>query len=230
MSVLRFCFVGLLVVGCGGPAMPPPPVDSGVASVDDAGIKPVDGGRGDSGVRDAGAADAGPVAVDAGPIVDPGGCLRTPGYNRVVNASFECALTTWVVSTGTGRMVDGGHSGHRALELVASVQGEALVGANDVVPDSEGQVYCARVWVRGTSPEMRLEVRPTPSGKGAAFSSPVATADWVSVPPGDMMRVTTPKGETLSILVKMQGAASGDTLEVDDVELWPSASGRCDEH
>lgn len=229
MSVLRLG-VMVLVVGCGAP-MPTPPVDSGVEMVVDAGLKPLDGGRADSGVRDGGGGiDAGPGAVDAGPIVDPGGCLRTPAYNRVVNAGFECALTTWSVAMGTGSAIDGGHSGAKALVLVANAQGEALVGANDVVPDSEGQVYCARAWVRGSSPEMRLEVRPTPSGKGSAFSSPVASTDWVSVPPGDMMRVTTPRGETLSILVKMQGAAAGDTLEVDDVELWPSASGRCDDH
>ena len=95
------------------------------------------------------------------------------------------------------------------------------VDADEVVDDTDGQVFCAQLWVRGTSPEMRLAVRVSPSGRGSAFSSPLdLDGGWVKVPPGAPMAVSSSRGESLSVLAKTQYAASGDTLIID-VEFEP---------
>ncbi len=226
MKALGGALLFLLGTACGAPAMGQVEADSGpvvVVPKSDAGPARTDGG-----LRDAGAQpDAGPP-----PPRDAGTCPFTPQWNFVVNAGFECAPSTpWSVSSGVGTVIDAGHSGSNALKVVADSLGQALVGQDNVVNDTGGQVFCAQLWVRGTSPEMRLEVRVSPSGKGSAFSSPLGSdGGWVKVPPGAPMAVSSERGESLSVLAKTQAAAVGQTLIIDDVELWPSASGRCDEH
>ena len=203
--------------------------DGGEEPVIDAGR--LDGGQVDAGKRDAGFVDSGTPKLDAGPIIDPGNCLRTPPWNKVVNAGFECAANTaWNVSNGIGTVVDGGHSGGKAMHAVTNAQGEARVGQDTVVADTDGKTYCAQVWAYGSSPIVRLEVRATPSGAGTASSSPLASESWIKVPPGGPLRVTSPRGESLSLLVLTQLADAGATLVVDDFELWLSPSGLCDEH
>ena len=219
-----------LLAGCGAPSgASGGELDSGVVGVvlpmTDAGPTPTD-----AGTRDGGGITQPP---DAGPALrDAGQCPFTPEWNRVVNAGFECALfATWSVSSGTGLVIDAGHSGRASLQVTTDSLGHGLAGQDNVVPDTDGQVFCAQLWVRGTSPEMRLEVRVSPSGKGSAFSSPLdVDGGWVKVPPGAPMAVSSSRGESLSVLAKTQAATAGQTLIVDDFELWPSASGRCDEH
>jgi hypothetical protein len=201
-----------------------PVTDSGT------GVAKTDGGRepsGDAGhVVDAGARDAGLVVLG-----DAGLTHCSAAYNAVENSGFECPdLTRWSVSDGFGTVIDGGHGGSKSMQLVANARGAVGVGQNNAVADTGGQTHCARLWVRGTAPQMRLEVRASPSGTGTAFSSPVGSADWVKVPPGGALVVTTMRGESLSILAKTQNADAGETLVVDDVELWGSPTGLCDEH
>ncbi len=228
---------GVAVVGwlaaCGAPQLPG--LDSGVVIEGiDSGASGIDAGRFDGGhdagkPNDGGQLDAGPL--DAGPIIDVGNCLRVPQYSSVSNGSFECpSSAAWVTISGSSAVIDGGHTGDRALRMTANAQGEAVIGQDNTVADSLGKVFCARLWVKGTAPQMRIEIRAAPSGKATAFSAPVATTDWVKVPPGGPMKVTSPSGESLSVLVRAQNAVSTDTLDVDSVELWPSAAGLCDEH
>ena len=137
----RLLWLTVLCCACGGVGMLP--VDGGEVPVTDAG-PPVDAGRRDAGLLDAGQRDGGSSDAgqpDAGPIVDPGNCLREPAYNTVVNAGFECpASTAWSISNGSGAVVDGGHSGSKAMHAVANAQGEARVGQDLAVADSEGKV------------------------------------------------------------------------------------------
>ncbi len=220
---------GLFAVGCGAPSGAV--VDAGVDPVDAGGVVTLDAGALDAGVTDAGrdGKDAG-AHVDGG-VRDAGNCPATPSWNLAVNGGFECApLSPWAVSSGTFVPTDAGHSGRLALAMTADSLGEALVGQNNVLETAAGVTYCAQVWVKGSSAEMRLEVRASPSGQGTAFSSPVASPEWVKVPPGGYLKVTAPRGELLSVLARTQNADAGDTLVVDDFELWPSASGFCDEH
>ena len=201
------------------------------------------GGSGDAGGA-AGTGDGG-SRVDGGPerdggregALDAGDCPAMPAYSLIKNGGFECTslanAAVWKVLGGTGRYVqpDAAHSGLRALALTRAGAAEAILGQDRVVLETATMTYCAQVWARGSVPEMRFEVRASPSGKATAFSSPLASdGGWVKVPPGEVMRVTNALGETLSVVARSQNSAEGQTLVVDDFELWPSPSGLCAEH
>jgi hypothetical protein len=155
--------------------------------------------------------------------------MSTPP-NLLANGSFECGSgTEWSAQYGTFAVVSGGHSGAQAGQLTAAANGQGQLGySTAVVSSTSGKSYCVHAWVKGTATGVRMEILPSMSGLAQAFSSPV-NGDWVRAPPSTNLQLDAAPGDTLYLRFVIQNGQSGQTLLVDDVDFWESASGKCDE-
>ena len=217
---------GLLLWGCAGVGNQTDsgaPVDSGTL---DAG--PIDAGPSDSGQGDAGADGGFDAGFDAG--VDAGFCVGTPDGNFIHNAGFECGTAGAFLWNARGlfAVTDGGHLSAHAGEVIADAVGVGAINyAQDAVPGGAPRTVCATAWLSGTAPTAQLVLR-TPTTE-FNFSTPVATTGWLKIPPSTALKAQLGAGEKLTFLVQTKGASPGHTLRLDDVDVWHSLSGLCDE-
>jgi hypothetical protein len=169
---------------------------------------------------------------DAGPLVDPCRDLGVEPPNLVVNGGFECGgdlPAEWGAIHGTLSFPAEGRSG-RAAKLVADDTGARLGYLVPLATASRATTYCARAWMKGTAPSMRVSMM---SPNRIFQSNEKVRSTWWHVP---FARAELAAGEGLSLLVELQvdradgaNAKPGDLLWVDDVDVWVSATGRCDE-
>lgn len=158
--------------------------------------------------------------------------------NLVANPGFECggaAPTEWSPIFGTLDMVsDAPRSGTRAAKLTMTdaLGGRFAYAVN--VPTGGTKTWCFNAWIRGTAPHMRLAVMRDDNTR-VDFSSPVAAA-WALVKPTKALDVANQGSSKLVFFFEMQttrgdnmNAKPGDTLFVDDVDVWESPSGSCAE-
>lgn len=166
------------------------------------------------------------------PVPDSGmggcGAAKSPP-NLVGDGSFECGGAEWSAQYGDFTVVSGGHGGAKAGQLMASATGLGQIGiGTPLVAMTSGNAYCVNAWVKGTATDARLEVLPTKAGSAASFATFVQS-DWLQAPPVTNLKVQVAAGDTLYLRVRLVNGLAGQTLLIDDVDFWESASGRCDE-
>ena len=128
----------------------------------------------------------------------------------------------------------GAHAGQRNGRSTAGANGLARFAyATDVVDDGGTNVYCAAAWAKGTAPYMRLQLLT--DSVVNQFSAPL-TAQWQRVPPSINLDADNAGSKRLLLVFETQIGRSdgnnskpGDTLEIDDVDVWQSADGGCRE-
>jgi len=173
---------------------------------------------------------------------DTGNCLE-PGKspaNIVQNYGFECGDGTgeWVPVYGDLTFPTGdAHTGNRSARLTATSSGGVRFAYKpDLVTNGGAATYCATVWAKGTVPYMRMVVLQDGGDmQRIEFNSPV-TASWTRVPPSIALKAPNGNAQHLILTFEMQtnrgdgmNAKAGDTLDIDDVDVWQSADGRCQE-
>ena len=86
-------------------------------------------------------------------------------------------------------------------------------------------------WVKGTVGNAKLSILTSSSvgGTDFNFSSPVATNTWIRMPPFTVLAVPGAMGSKLYVRFLLSQGSAGDTLLVDDVDVWESADGKCKE-
>ncbi len=148
----------------------------------------------------------------------------------MVNGGFECGeLSEWMGVMGTLTVTStGAAEGSHAAQIVIDATGTGGIGStNPVVAKTSGKVYCASAKVRGTVSDVRLEVF---GGQLTSFGSPLNSPDtWVRLPPSTNLEIREPVDQKLYVKVRAQNGKAGDTLFVDDIDLWESADGKCKE-
>jgi hypothetical protein len=232
MSAWLPCLAVLVLGACGGRSR----VDSGVPEDVDAGLDAgmqanagsPDGGLANDAGTDAGVSDAGwghcvPAASPRILVDDPG---------------FECGGGTWLATAGTLTMVADAHTGHWAAQVTADTLGAALAPKDVVVSDGGIDIFCFTAWVKGTVPFLTYRVLRNDLLGGAEefdFKTSV-TNTWQRVPPSIIFSVQSLNNTTLRLALEAQmtrsdggNAQPGQVLLVDDVDVWHSASGKCDE-
>lgn len=206
------------------------PVTSPDAEVRDAGV---DGGS-DAGLLDAGAMDGG-SSPDAGRVADAGvQCFSQPRIprNEAVDGELECAGTTAFRSSGGGGRLDlvPGRSGNGLRFTTAG----GLFN-NEFVSTWTFQVtragrYCARAYVRGSAAAVtfRLYLGPPGSAAGEQFELPGPNPSWTRIPPTvpAVSAMGQPGDVGFLVFVDKLGRP-GDTVEIDDVDVWRSEDGAC---
>lgn len=158
--------------------------------------------------------------------------------NLMINGGFECggaAPAEWMGVNGTLSFVTtGATEGSRAAKVVSDASGTGGVGSTTpVVAKTSGKTYCINAKVKGTAPDVRLEVF---GSLLTSFSSPLNSPDaWVRLPPPPNvgpptnLEIREPADQALYVKVHAQGGAAGDTVIVDDIDLWESPNGKCDQ-
>ncbi len=155
----------------------------------------------------------------------------------VKNAGFECGASTpdaWQGVYGSfATAVGEGRNGGNAAKGTFSGLGLRFAYAGDIVADAGTKVFCATAWVKGTAPFMRMNL--IRDDLVEAFAAPVGAA-WERVPPTISLKIANANSRRLQLFFEAQtgrtdglNAKAGDTLLVDDVEVWESPSGNCTE-
>jgi hypothetical protein len=167
-----------------------------------------------------------------------GACLDTSNTppNLIENPHFECdsATAEWTGTIyGTFELAPGGRSG-RAGKLTVTQGGGRFVYTKNVAADAVGKRYCYSAWLSGTAPFMRIKLVSEKSGSAFedSFSEQIFS-DFRRIPP----QATLPIGQgttKLSLLFEVQtnrtdgqNAVAGQTMLIDDVDVWESSNGSC---
>lgn len=161
---------------------------------------------------------------------------KTP-LNLLANGSFECGATSpdgFFAKDGELALAAGdAHQGSRSVKLTVPATGvtDVTLAANGNVATNLGNAtYCGTAWVKGTVSDARLVLRRSISGavEDFTFAGPV-TGSWARLPPSIVVKAPGANASSLLLLVQSRNGKPGDTLFVDDVDVWVSASGACDE-
>jgi hypothetical protein len=159
------------------------------------------------------------------------GAAKNPP-NLVPNAGFECGDMGWAPQMGTLDVVTDARSGSKAVKLTASSSGAGVFAyATPILSPAPGDNYCATAWVKGTVGNAKLSILTNNNGvqTDTTFSSPVATSTWIRIPPSLVLEVPDAKGTKVYVRLLLSQGAAGDTLLVDDVDVWESPDGGCKE-
>ncbi len=173
-----------------------------------------------------------PAGVDGGSLCQ-GPSTQSPP-NVLQNAAFECDNSTaeWSAVFGTLDIVPGGRTG-RAAKLTVDASGGRFFYTPVFAATPGSKSYCFTAWVQGTSPYMRMRVVLSSSGgaQDRATNEPVTTT-WQKLAP---FKVDAQNASQIQLAFEAQtnrtddlNAKPGDTLWVDDVDVWETM-GNCGE-
>jgi len=166
-----------------------------------------------------------PSPPDSGTPAACGAATLSPP-NLMPDPSFECdGGVDWSAQLGTFELATGGHTGTYAGKGTATDAGSLQFGVSRVIASTSGKAYCIRMWVRGTATDMRYELLPGSGGTAWSFPPPV-TADWARAPMVTNLKVPVQAGTSLSLRVRIINGQAGQTIFVDDVDLWET-DGEC---
>lgn len=174
-----------------------------------------------------------PGLPDAG---SPSGCRdtsKTPS-NLIENGAFECDTSPleWSAAYGTLELVTGGRSG-RAAQITVNAAGGRFAYTRDFAVEGGNKTFCFSAYLKGTAPFMRMRVLRVSSGsvQEVAFSEQVFS-DFRKIP---TLEVTNDNAPKLQLVFEAQtnrsdgmSATPGQTLVIDDVDVWESTT-RCKE-
>ncbi len=169
-----------------------------------------------------------PVVPDAGPM----GCRdtsKTPA-NLIENNAFECDTSPleWSAVYGAFETVSGGRSG-RAGQITVNAAGGRFAYSKDFAVDAGNKTFCFSAYLKGTAPFMRMRVLRVLSGsvQEVAFSEQVFS-DFRKIP---TLKVTNDNAPKLQLVFEAQtnrsdgmNAMPGQTLLIDDVDVWESTA------
>jgi hypothetical protein len=181
------------------------------------------------------------VLVGCGPmpgVPDAGASCMTAAKtppNLAPNAEFECSGGLSFKPLGTGSRLEPsmGRTGSGLKFTTASGLFNNSLTSDWKVVASGSATYCLTAWLKSTSPATVLRLtryQPT-SGQGLNqdFTSPGPLTAWTKAPPNVKLDIAVTAGDELTVSVNDRTETAGTVIELDDVDLWLSASGRCDE-
>ena len=170
------------------------------------------------------------------PVVTPdaGGCFDSPKTptNLIENPAFECGDATmpaeWSGIYGTLELAPGGKSG-RAAKVTVNAAGGRFAYTRLFAPTPGNKTYCFSAWLAGTAPFMRMRVLRDFNGsvQEVAFSEQVFS-DFRKIP---TLKVTGDMAPKLQLVFEVQtnrtdglNAMAGQTMLIDDVDVWESTA------
>lgn len=176
----------------------------------------------------------------AGPGSDAGtSCrdtARTPA-SLLENWNFECGASPWAAVFGTFELAAGeGRGGGAAGKMTVTSAGGRFTYQPAALTAGGSKTYCLSAWVKGTVPFIRMRALLDFDGRVQEYSMSEALGpDWKKTPPSNPLRIPNDNAPKLLIVFEAQtnrtdgqSAVAGQTLFVDDVDLWET-SGTCTE-
>lgn len=171
------------------------------------------------------------TAPDAGSVCRDN--PKTPA-NLLENPGFECDGAEWAAVPGYGSfdVTTGGRSGRAGRITVGGLGGRAQY-TKAFAPEPAGQrTFCVNAWVSGTAPFMRLRVLRDFGGgvQEDSFAAPI-TSTFTRVPPVNPLKITADNAPKILLVFEVQtnrtdgqNGMSGQTLLIDDVDVWETTS------
>lgn len=163
---------------------------------------------------------------------DAGSC-KGSSQSLLADPGFECSPAQWKAVYGDFAIVDSGRSGKAGKVTFTGGAGAKFAFAADVTSDGAGQTYCVQAWVTGDAPVVKTQLI-TDEGQAAEFAEPL-TSGFTKTPPVHGLNLSVPAGHALKLAFYLPtsggstAAQVGQSVTVDDVDVWISASGKCDE-
>lgn len=172
--------------------------------------------------------------TDAG--VDCRDTTRTPA-SLLPNWNFECGASPWAPVFGDFALAPGeGRGGGAAGKLTVTAAGGRFTYQPAALTNGGTKTYCLQAWVKGSVPFIRMRALLDFDGRVQEYSfSEALGPDWKKTPPVNPLRIPNESAPKLLIVFEAQtnrtdgqSAVPGQTLFVDDVDLWET-SGTCTE-
>lgn len=160
--------------------------------------------------------------------------LNPPNLAR--NGLFECGDPTLefkALDPNSKVEVSTGRSGKGLKFTTANgIYGNRLGSEWKVIAPAAAS-YCLRVWIKSTSTATTVRFYGLTPNSGVAsgnqFDMPGPVTTWSQVPPNVKLDVSVKAGDELSVGIEDKTNKPGTVIEFDDVDLWVSADGRCQE-
>lgn len=167
-------------------------------------------------------------------VVPDAGSGPTLTGNVAINGSFEGPDAVRSFSTldtvATIAVVDGRAGKALRFTTSAGVYGNRFGSTWKVVAPQAG-TYCLTAWMKSTSTATVLRLYGAPPGqaRGNMFTMPGPLTVWTKVPPNVKLDVTVQARDELFVEVTDFSSTPGTVIDLDDLDLWVSADGRCSE-
>jgi hypothetical protein len=152
--------------------------------------------------------------------------------NLLENPGFECGEATgnadWSAVFGTLELAAGGRTG-RAAKLTVNAAGGRFAYAKTFAESPANKTYCFSAWLSGTAPFMRMRVLRDFGGsvQEVSFSDQIFP-DFRKIP---TLKVTGDMAPKIQLVFEVQtnrpdgqNAMAGQTMLIDDVDVWESTS------
>jgi hypothetical protein len=171
------------------------------------------------------------MTVDAGcavPVLTPPNLARNGLFEcGDAKAEFSSLNTSATVEVTPGRSGNG-----LKLTTSAGLYGNNFGSAWKVTATAPA-TYCLVTWLKSTSAATTVRLlKYNPSsgnGQNLDFTMPGPLTSWTKVPPNVKHFAQLTAGDELSVVISDKNAGAGTVIEVDDLDLWVSADGRCEE-
>lgn len=174
------------------------------------------------------------MMTDSGAMCLVGPAKTPPNLAR--NGSFECGdpLADFKALDANAKVeVSSGRSG-KALKFTTSsgVFGNRF-GSEWKLIAPAAATYCLNVWIMSTSTATTVRLYSITPNSGSAtglqFDMPGPVTRWAKVPPNVKLDVAAKAGDEVSVGIEDKTNTAGTVIEIDDVDLWVSGDGRCQE-
>lgn len=164
------------------------------------------------------------------PDAGSGACLDTgkAPSNLIENPKFECDSMDWSGIYGTLELASGGRTG-RAAKVTVNQAGGRFAYAKEFAPTPGTKTFCFSAYLSGTAPFMRMRVLRDFNGsvQEVAFSEQIFS-DFRKIP---TLKVTADNAPKLQLVFEVQtnrgdgqNAMPGQTMLIDDVDVWETTN------
>jgi len=169
------------------------------------------------------------TSVDGGTCED---ATNPSAPNVAPNPGFECGTPPegWNAPLLGTLEVSAGRSGNAAkVTAKTTTQGVvSLTSTDPVATQPLNGTWCISAWLKGTAENAVIILRRDQGGGrllDASFFQPL-TGTWTKISNAAQLDGTD---VNLYVAAGMRAAQKGQVVEVDDVQVWKSPSGRCTE-
>lgn len=95
---------------------------------------------------------------------------------------------------------------------------------------STAATYCATAYVKSPAPVITMRLyAANVTNQWKEFDLPGPAADWSRIPPTIVVNQNAQPGDEVFLMFVDEGSTAGRVIEVDDLDVWVSADGRCQE-
>jgi hypothetical protein len=153
--------------------------------------------------------------------------------NLARNGLFECGDATMEFqSDGAAGKVEStaGRTGKGLKFTVAAGLFNNQFSSKWKLAVTTAATYCATAYVKSPAPVITMRLyAANMTNQWKEFDLPGPAADWSRIPPTIVVNQNAQPGDDVFLMFVDESSTAGRVIEVDDLDVWVSADGRCQE-